>query len=382
MKNYFKAAIRYTIMILLFTQCKQLYDPQVEAKNINLLVVEGYLNSGQGPTIIHLSRTADLKDTTILNPETGAQVIVEGGNGINFTLTSNTDGKYSISQLPLDDNVKYRLHIKTRDGKEYVSDYSPVKHTPPIDSISWQMENDGVQIYVNSHDDQNNTKFYRWTYSETWEFHSRFLKTVHYIIDPVTHQAVGIVSGAADTTIYKCWKTQNSTNIILGSTEKLSRDKVYLPVRYIGPQLDELTVLYYIQLKQYALSHDAYFFYQKMKKNTEQLGSIFDPMPSELRGNIHCVNDPDEIVIGYVEPSEAQEKELFIHNSDLPITWISQLPCSEFEVQNKPPLDVSIWPTRAGTLGPFNSIVTFYASDRICVDCTARGTNQKPAFWP
>jgi hypothetical protein len=195
--------------------------------------------------------------------------------------------------------------------------------------------------------------FYRWTYSETWEFHSRFLKTVYYIIDPVSHQAVGVASGPADTTIYKCWKTQNSTDIILGSTEKLSMDKIYLPVRYVGPQSDELTVLYYIQLKQYALSHDAYLFYQKMKKNTEQLGSIFDPMPSELRGNIHCVNDPDEIVIGYVEPSEAQEKELFIHNSDLPITWISQLPCGEFELENKPPLDAGIWPTRPATLGPF-----------------------------
>jgi hypothetical protein len=81
MKNYFKAAVGYTIIILLFTQCKQLYDPQVEAKNINLLVVEGYLNSGQGPTIIHLSRTADLKDSAILNPETDAQVIVDGENG-------------------------------------------------------------------------------------------------------------------------------------------------------------------------------------------------------------------------------------------------------------------------------------------------------------
>jgi hypothetical protein len=243
------------------------------------------------------------------------------------------------------------------------------------------MENNGVQIYVNTHDDQNNTKYYRWTYSETWEFHSRYLKTIYYIIDPVTHQAVGVVSGPADTTIYKCWKTQNSTNIIPGSTEKLSYDRIHLPIRFIEPQADELTVLYYIQLKQYALSQDAYLFYQKMKKNTEQLGSIFDPMPSELRGNIHCISDPNEIVIGYVESTQEQEKDLFIHNTDLPIIWISQLPCSEFEVQNKPPLDVSIIPTRAGqTAGP--NIITFYASDRSCVDCTQRGTNQKPAFWP
>ena len=381
MKRNFGIPVSCFAIMMLFVCCKQEYIAQVKDKNVRLLVVEGYLNSGQGPTIIRLSRTASLKDTTI-NPELDAQVSVEGENGSNFTLTNNINGEYSIAQLALDNNVKYRLHIKTRDGKEYISEYAPVKHTPPIDSISWQLENGGVQIYVNAHDDQNNTKFYRWTYSETWEFHSRYLKTLYYIIDPITHQAVGIAKGPADTTIYKCWKTQNSTNLILGSTEKLIMDKVHLPVRYVLPQSDELTILYYIQLKQYALSRGAYLFYQKMKKNTEQLGSMFDPMPSELRGNIHCINDSEEIVIGYVEPSEEQEKKLFIRNSDLPIIWISQMECGEFEVENKPPLDVSIMPTRIAKLGPFNSIASFYASDAQCVDCTLRGTNQKPAFWP
>src|SRR5260370_42564362 len=109
-KIYFRTFVGCIVM-LLFAHCKQIYDPQVEAKNIRLLVVEGFLNSGQGPTIIRLSRTADLKDTTI-KPEPGAQVNVEGDNGSSFTLTGNTNGQYSIPQLTLNNNVKYRLHIK------------------------------------------------------------------------------------------------------------------------------------------------------------------------------------------------------------------------------------------------------------------------------
>lgn len=378
-----KRVFYFVAFLMMTIGCKKLYDPHIASPATRYLVAEGFINSEAGVSTITLSRTTKLLDSVSVVYEHHAQVSIEGSNNESFPLTEGPNGSYTSDTLYLNPNSKYRVRIITQGGKEYISDFSSLKYTPPIDSISWQMENGGVRIYANTHDDLNTTKFYRWTYSETWEFHSRYLKTLFYVIDPITHQAIDIVGGGgADTTIYKCWKTQNSTNIILGSSEKLTADKIYLPIRYIEPQADELTVLYYIHLKQYAVSHDAYLFYQKLKKNTEQLGSIFDAMPSGLSGNIHCVNDPDEIVIGYVEPSQEREKEIFIHNTDLPITWISQLPCGEFEVENKPPLDTSLYPTRIGTFGPFNSVATFYVSDRICVDCTSRGTNKRPLFWP
>ena len=107
MKYNSKAVVNSSIIILLLAGCRQTYDPKVEAKNIRLLVVEGFLNSGQGPTNIRLSRTSDLKDTTI-KPELGAQVSVEGDNGSSFALTDNTNGDYNIAQLNLDNSIKYR----------------------------------------------------------------------------------------------------------------------------------------------------------------------------------------------------------------------------------------------------------------------------------
>ena len=363
------------------TGCKKLYEPHINSTATGYLVVEGYISSGNGPSIITLTRTTKLRDTVSVFYEQGAQVSIEGNTNESFPLTEGTDGHYISDTLYLKPMSKYRIRIVTQAGKEYLSDFSEVKHTPRIDSISWQVEHDGVQIYANTHDDQNNTKYYRWSYSEPWEFHSAFLQTVYYTFDP-TGQAIGVAPSAPNAAIYKCWRTQNSTSIILGSSEKLTADRIHLPVRYIAPQADELTVLYYIRVKQFALSQDAYLFYQKLKKNTEELGTIFDPMPSEISGNVHCVNDPNELVIGYVEPSQEQEKDLFIRNSDLPMTWLSQMPCGEFEVKNIPPLDTAVIPTRIGTYGQYNNIATFYVADRYCVNCTLRGTNKKPSFWP
>jgi hypothetical protein len=388
LKIYFKTVPACIVMTLLFAHCKQTYEPRVEAKNIRLLVVEGFLNSGQGPTMIRLSRTGDLKDTAI-RPEPGAQVSVEGENGSNFTLTGNANGEYSIPQLVLNNNVRYRLHIKTVDGKEYVSDFASVKYTPPIDSITWQRENDGLRLYANARDPQNATRYYQWKYEETWEFHSAFYSSLKYIRDnsnSVTGLEYRYPDHSADTTIYKCWKTQNSTSIVLGSTEKLTADVVYLPVQYIEPHSEKLSVLYSLNLRQYALSQDAYLFLQKMKKNTEQLGSIFDPQPSELSGNIHCLTDPHEIVIGYVEITQEQIKRIFIHNSQV-AGWSYFQDCAQLEIDNNPDSitkhGADLTPTLPAKLSPLGGIVSFYAANDVrCVDCTLRGTNQKPSFWP
>lgn len=390
MKNIFKINIVIVFLAMILPACKQRYEPTVKPGNLNLLVVEGFLNSGQGSTNIRLSRTVKLEDSAIIKPEQGAAVSVEGENGSNFMLFENAAGEYSTPQLAFENNVKYRLHIVTASGKEYVSDYSPVKYTPPIDSITWQSENDGLRLYANAHDDQNKSKYFEWNYEETWEYHATFYSSLIYTRD----NATGIINGIAyrfpdhsvDTTIFKCWKTLNSTSIILGSSEKLTNDRIYLPVQFIEPQSQKLSVLYSINLRQHALSHDAYLFFEKMKRNTEQLGSLFDPQPSEISGNIHCVTDPTELVVGYVEITEEQVKRIFISNSQVP-GWGYKRDCFQREVVNH--IDSILrygngaTPTMPAQLVSPGVIKTFYVADNdLCVDCTLEGSNQKPFFWP
>lgn len=371
------------MLILLLVQCKQEYIPNVKDTDITQLVVEGYINSGVGPTTIHLSRSSDLEDPT-LKPEFNAQVNVEGDDGSSFPLFENGNGEYTNAQLTIFNGIQYRLHIKTTNGKEYVSDYSQVKYTPVIDSISWQRENDGVQIYVNTHDDPNNTKYYRWTFSETWEFHSAYVSSLDYARDPVTGTAVALINRVDPDAIYKCWKTQQSTNIILGSSEKLTENRILSPIRYITPLAEELSIRYYIEVTQYALSHDAYLFYQRIKRNTEQIGTLFDPQPSLLTTNIHCVNDPAEAAIGFVEVTDQQQAHIFITNDEVK-PWVPSVACSKIVARNNDTTLQAIGnaylPLSALTyFGP--RIDKFEAAPNECVDCTLRGTNVKPSFWP
>jgi len=389
MKTNFKIIICCATVMMLLVCCKQEYIPPINEENANLLVVEGFLNSGQGPTIIRLSRSVGLSDTTQKKVELGANVNVEGEDGSNFTLAGNTNGEYSIAQLSLVNNVKYRLRIRTKDGKEYASDFVPIKLTPPIDSITWQRESEGIRLYVNTHDPQNATKYYQWEFEETWEFRSAYYSSLKYVRDN-TNKIIALVfrypDRNVDTTITKCWKTLNSTSIIIGSSENLATDIIYLPFHFIEQGSEKLSVLYSINLKQYAVSHEKYLFLQKMKKNTEQTGSLFDAQPSQLSGNIHCLTAPNESVIGYIEISQEKTQRIFISHTQVS-DWRFDQGCAQYEIDNH--LDsiakygAELTPTYPTVLDAAGGVVKFNgASDVKCVDCRIGRTNQKPPFWP
>jgi uncharacterized protein DUF4249 len=388
MKNILGPIVVFVIITSAFAMCKEVYEPPAQTKNVRLLVVEGFINGGQGPTTILLSRTGDLQDQGV-KPEPLAQVKVEGDDGSAYVLVDSLNGKYGFPQLTLSNNVKYRLHIITADSKEYASDYTPTRHTPSVDSVTWQMEDGGVRLYVNTHDPQNVTKYYQWKYDETWEIHSTYYSALKYLRD-ASNRVTAVVyripgSHSVDTTIHKCWSSASSTSIILGSSEKLTSAVIYLPVQFIEHGSEKLSVLYSINLEQYAMSQDAYLFMQKMKKNTEQVGTLFDAQPSQITGNIKCLSSPNEPVVGFVEVTEEQTKRLFIYNSQVP-GWGYSISCTEYVVANSVEdmnNNKEYSPTLPRTVGNFGVLVDFFAANmETCVDCTTRGVNRKPAFWP
>lgn len=389
MAKHTKNFLPFLLIAIIFCGCKEVYEPNLDSPVTGYLVIDGFINSNGGQSTITLSRTTKLIDTVSVLYEHKANVQIESENNEVYAMPEGLNGTYTSAALTLNPLTKYRVRVNTTDGKEYISDFTAVKTTPVIDSISWQQTSDGVTTHINTHDASGNTKYYRWKYAETWQIRSAYYTTLKYTVDPVSSLNVGVEyrnpNGLPDTLIWNCWQSYTATNIILGTTEKLSSDIIYLPLTDIEPRSIKLSVLYSVELKQYSLSKGAYDFYQQLRKNTEQLGSIFDAQPSELRGNIQCTTNPDEIVIGFIDVTEEQSKRIFIYNNQLD-KWGYSQGCSNVRIDNNPDsiakYSGGVMPTIPNKLGPFNSIIDFYAADPYCVDCTLRGTNVRPSFWP
>ncbi len=72
-----------------------------------------------------------------------------------------------------------------------------------------------------------------------------------------------------------------------------------------------------IEIKQYRLNEDSYNYYKAVKKQSEAEGKIFDPIISQLRGNITCVSDPSKVVFGFFEASNLSVTSYEIHRNSI-----------------------------------------------------------------
>jgi len=313
-------AILIICFIIIATSCRQQYEPPAIQANNNYLVVDGFLNAGPDSTMITLTRTRNLIDTVLTKPELSASVLIEGDGGYTNQLTDLENGVYGAGNLNLDNNQQYRIRISTNNGSQYLSDFVPVKQTPAIDSVNWHYDSSGVNIYVNTHDPQNNTRYYRWQYEETWKYRSVYYSTLIY-------QNGQLLTRTPDQEVFYCWKTQNGTNIITGTSSKLSEDIIYrYPLIFIPQASEKLSIKYSVLVKQSAITKEAFEYWENLKKNTEQLGSIFDAQPSEIAGNIHSITNPGEPVMGYFSVSTLQQKRIFIDNNQIG-AWYYTIGC-------------------------------------------------------
>jgi hypothetical protein len=396
--------------LAVFFSCKKPYYPPISSTTGNYLVVEGVINSGADSTIIKLSRTVKLTTNNAVNPELNATLVVQGDQNTSYPLTETGNGNYVCAGLNLDNAHKYRLSIVTADGKQYLSDYQTALNSPPIDSVSYDtkgaLTTPGLNIYVNTHDVTNKAIYYRWDYQETWIIHAPFLSA--FKSDGYTVRGRDL----ANDNISVCWQSDTSSVIILGSSAKLTTNVISnSPITSIISTDEKLGFEYSIIVRQYALTADAYNFYTNLKKNTEQLGSIFDAEPSQINGNIHCVTNPAEPVVGYLSIGATTSQRIFISSRFLP-SWSTDFdkhgcqlatdpndplkPCCYFAIANDAGFvvnqvdlyinyDVGMDPNPfipIGSIGrPGSPPEGYTATIPECTDCRIRGTNKQPAFW-
>jgi Domain of unknown function (DUF4249) len=366
------------ILLLLLTGCTKSFElPETQPDN-TVLVVEGNIQTGgSGENTFTLGRVKALFAFDDI-PEENALVEIKQENGPRWKVPHQGKGVYK-SQLQLPTDKPLALQITTADGKIYETPYQQAVITPEIDSITFKQEQTGdVKLFVHSHDDQNKTKNYKWTFTETWERRAWFQGLYEF-------KNGNIIPRAPDDQIYTCWNTAEAPSFIIGNTNDLSADVIsYQPLGTIIRPSEKLFIRYSILVKQIGLSQEAYNYWEILKKNTELTGTLFDPQPSRMPTNITCTNDKSKEAIGYISVGNVTEKRIFIMNSEVNL-WPSRnesAACDAFEFSkfqaerflSQNPIYLPAYFITAG--GGFGVAL------RQCVDCRLTGgVNIKPDFW-
>lgn len=380
--RFSKYIVYLSYLVLLFSNCIQEFDPPSRGYE-NLLVIEAFLSDGDDAFKVKVSRSTPI-DTTAFIPESGATVTLSDDLGEEYFLKESMDPGIYIFYGVVNAQIgkSYQIHIQTRNGNQYESSSVTMRETPEIDSLSYKYEdrsyagNEGALIYVNTHDPANNTWYYRWEWDESWIFRTPY--------DSYLFWEDGEVK-LRDVRTNTCWKFGKSTSIELSTSKNLTVDKVSdYPLLYVTNESDRLKVKYSLNVKQYALSEESYNYWLELQKATESLGTLFDPQPSIVQGNIYNINDDSELVLGYFDASSVSEARIYIIRKELPPmifpNYYSQ--CTD-SIVSEGEIGAMVdhgWGLVTETTNPAG-FPAFLMSFPWCIDCTKYGTNIKPDFW-
>jgi hypothetical protein len=232
----------------------------------NFLVIDGFLIPND-TTVIKLSRTNPVYSKEEFEAEVNALVEIEASDGTKYQLSEKTAGTYVSPPLNLDPARQYRLHIRTGDTEEYASEFVVIKDSHQIDSVTWKeiTEGDALEFSIYSRDPQGKTRYYLWSYDETFEYVSNGLSRYYY-------ENGQVIARKSSTEINICWKTNKWNNIYVASTNKLSDDVVYdFPLYRVPQKSRKLFFKYSVLVKQIALTEGAYAYWSSTKGNSEQL---------------------------------------------------------------------------------------------------------------
>jgi hypothetical protein len=358
------------IISLIIWGCVKEFFPEVHQSPYRV-VVNGLITNQPEVYTINLF-WSDPIDEKVNMPLSGCDVTVHDDLGHTYVFNeSATPGTYN-SDITTFQGVAgrtYKLHIDTKNAtpKHHSYESLPVEMNPvpPIDSLYYEKivisegpvePEEGCNIYLNTYDPDGICRFFRWDYTETWQ--------------------IEVMYGMDDSVRF-CWVSNNSPNIDVKNTSGLSENHlVRYPIVYISNQTDRLSIRYSIIVNQYSISNNEFYFWDGVSKMTENVGRLYDVIPTSISGNLICIEDPDERVLGYFSVSAKTSKRIFVNEKFSGLENIYNPEC--FDV----PVDEWISKVHTGQNEWWwilsNEWVTL---KKWCADCTARGTTTRPDFW-
>ena len=361
---------------------------------VNLLVVEGLITNQSGPFSVRLTYSVPMYNKwNILAdymPVEGAEVRIIDDSGNIFMLFETESGWYETEEKDLEGTPgrTYILTINTTEGKQYESSPELMQEGPDIDSVyheefRWTYfdeetpyEENRLNILVDTRAAGDNIAYYKWEFTETWEFRMPTYIEVAHGTEPTSPDPSWENIEVEEEKIH-CWVSESSDLILVKSTADNALNKITgFILQSIGPPDDRLNIKYSILVKQYMISRELYNFFRKIRGSNEETGGIYEKAPTQIIGNIQCCNG-DEEALGYFMASAVKTKRIFISPD-------------EHEFENGTAYDNCGWTTYQnfrdmqvyyvyGTYNNGNTVVK--TTLKYCTDCRIRGTNIQPDFW-
>jgi len=306
-----KILIFFTIILISGEACIEPIDLKINSM-AGKLVVDGLVTNQPESYRVTLSRSlafnSDRLPAVYLVPETNAAVSIKDGDGNVYILSEVESGIYETNYAAFVGEVgnSYQLNINTSDGKSYESVPEEMPTIPAIDSILYKYQirerlitnSQGHPVVVNEYgflisvivnDPVDQRNYYRWKSNGIFEFFS--------ITD--------------NPEIKQCWAPlfRLESAIVIGDDRHFNGNPFNQDVTTI---LYDRETKFLARIEQMSLTQKAFEFWDEISKQLTSTGSIFDPAPARVMGNLYNPDDKDEFVLGYFGASAIYKDSVLI----------------------------------------------------------------------
>jgi hypothetical protein len=349
------------LLVLTFSSCRIPYEPDIDTDQ-EILVVDAFLTNHTGASYVKLSMAIPYDLDRNYPGVQNATVYLTDGNHNLISFSETSVGYYE----PVDTlfageiNITYKLTVKMPDGEIYFSepetipeDIKPDSAYGGYDQVEYltvdefgktvRVIEDVCALYFDYMGEALAPRF-RYNSSQLIQF---------------------VVSGLSGD--FYCWRTLTDNNLRF-TDEKYTSSSINIHKQEVStsPPLpfilaydivrtpsgewvhgDSMLIVYedkrIVEVNQYRLNEDSYAYYKNVKTQSDAEGKLFDPVISQLKGNMSCVNVSSKTVLGFFEASNLKTMSYIISRtgvgSKVTITRIDNVaphPPAGFMVNEKP----------------------------------------------
>lgn len=291
------------IALITIAGCKKIYDPDIDS-NKESIVINGVITDNAKLSKVKITQAKTFRHNNREQFVSGAVVKVFDNDGVIYNLSETSLGVYRNPNLKAETGKTYFLEVISPEGDIYRSETQSLPAKVKVDSIF------GEILDMNFTEAKLTGELFLKD-KEVMQPYFNLTNSVPVI--PTCRFYFKNTILALDTRIY-VWKTFNPLPAISSySKYQLNTNQIKKnPLSYVFTNVNEYVlpeplICYFLFIEKYDLNESTFQYYKEMKLQSEYAGKIFDPIPTQIKGNITCMNNPEKMVLGLFEVSNGEQ---------------------------------------------------------------------------
>jgi hypothetical protein len=360
-----KKIFYFVLPALILLSCVEQYSVPIRAEQAQL-VVDGGISTTAPPYKIKLTYSGvfDYANTIPADlVESKAIVTATDDKGQSTTFKYLGLGNYQSQNMQFRGQVgrTYSVKIVLPDGRTFQSKPETVPNVVPIKKVygefvpnlfvrtenkqisfgsnysiteKYPAEPDGptgYRIYLDTDDPAGQTNYYRWVGTSV-----------------TRRQTTGYDCGMFTICDNTCFLPADHLDLNILSDQLIDGNSLKKKPLFLVPVF--ATGILYIEVNQLNYTREAFLFWKSYQEQLTRTGSILDPLPAPIQGNVYNVANPNELALGYFSATASYKKRLnivVVEPSELPrgLFNLRRGGCARDVYPTKNPYPTGDWPT-------------------------------------